>query len=90
MAFNFLWCRESQNAQQRYELCKLLASLLLSLAAFSEAVGVTGVSTARQMQWEICFFPLTCNLGKPPIRPCAKKCRSQTCSGGFTLLKEQL
>lgn len=29
-------------SQQRYELCKLLATLLLFSAAFSEAVGVTG------------------------------------------------
>lgn len=29
-------------SQQRYELCKLLATLLLFSAAFSEAVGITG------------------------------------------------
>lgn len=57
MVFNLLWCRESQNVPAGAELCKLLAPLLLFLAAFSEALGLQVVSTAHQRQWEMCFFP---------------------------------
>lgn len=81
-------------SQQRYELCKLLATLLLFSAAFSEAVGVTGgpAQLKEAAGNVLCAFSPSpsCNLGKPPIHPCAKKCRSQTCSADFTLLKDQL
>lgn len=58
MVFSFLWCKESQNAQQGYELCKLLATLLLFLAAFLEAVGVTGGQhSLREAVGNVLFFP---------------------------------